>query len=131
MSATASTPLPKNFSMPSLSWAGSDHLNRRGMMLTALHRTHRYTVEKLKRVGLEGWRGGEMVVLLLLKMKMQCCECFPFPKTTSQRRRISDFGCHSDVCSYLFYIGTLIETRVERCTPIRSTQRYIFEIRSL
>jgi len=42
--------------MPSLSWAGSDHLNRRGMMLTALHSTYRYRVEKLKRV-VEGGEG--------------------------------------------------------------------------
>lgn len=108
------SPLPENFSMPPLSRAGSDHLNRRGMMLTALHSTCRYTVEKLKRVGL----------LLLLKMKMYCYECFPFPKTTNQRRRISDFGCHFDMCSYLFHIQTLIGPRVEKRTPIWST--YIF-----
>jgi hypothetical protein len=67
------------------------------MMLTVPHSTYRYTVEKLKRVEVgEAGGGGEMVPLLLLKMKMFCCECFPFPKTTNQRRRVSDFGCHSD-----------------------------------
>lgn len=71
-------------------------------MLTAPYSTYRYTVEKLKRVEVGE---GEMVLLLLLlrlKMKMYCCECFPFPKTTNQRRRISDFGCHSDAVSIYF-----------------------------
>jgi len=54
--------------MPSLSWAGSDHLNRRGMMLTAPHSTYRYRVEKLKRVVVGGVGGGGRCCC--------CCYCF-------------------------------------------------------
>ena len=103
------SPLPENFSMPSLSWAGSDHLNRRSMMLTAPHSTYRYTVEKLKRV--EVGEGGGDGAAAASEYENVVLWMFSLHQNHQSKEENIWFRLSFRRCFYLFYTETLIRVR--------------------